>query len=473
MKIIFILAFLVGQLQAGDRPLPPLRSGPRTISLQWVRIANDRYDLRMVSGQPNQNGRVDIPLFAGLGRPVPVQLRPPFQLRPHVHLPGQPVRPQAQPQAQAQGQNQEAATTEITLRYISPSEFDPSKTFQRYEMPTCKRRNIRGPARSSPERKLSIASTGWTREKGLRYETGRTLTLTCTIDSFLTSFMFLVYRQSSFVERNFGLVLDKGEVALSIISNLAKRRDFRNPDIEIDHAIKRSWVETGMNKKLPFACGDNEDQNIWDNLKDSSRLMLLHTCDCMVNGENGQVDEQGYLEMTPEKLKVLQHLPTRPGVIPTRRDKAQCTSCQNDFKFAKAVVGNCTWFIKFKPKDTPAAVDPLKWPRYISFSNIEMRTGNSFKMVTFEKTYFSFVSTLENAMVPVNEDEPLPGLRRAYRGQRDVTENLVSFHFIDEKIFLYDNLVGDGEMKLIRSPMHYVLGRRMEPETIVYVKTDL
>ena len=288
--------------------------------------------------------------------------------------------------------------------------------------------------------------------------------------------MFRIFKRRSFCDTHLRLSEDnRGEKALREIERINRDRDMMDENYEKDFAIKEAWVKIGMNRRMGVRgidCSAKEQINIFNPLRDSSRLALFHTCECSVDGQNGQADELGDTKISADQLKELVKNPQRPpGPDTTRRSGRLCQQCKNNFRFTQAVVGNCTWFVKFNP--TPESADPGLWPEQIHFKNIESPEGEFFDSVTFQKEYFSFVGPLAESQNEVDEVGPLPadGSKKASLTESSIHQ--VSFHFFDGKIFYYDDLIRNGKLRKVRSPMHYIRAKKLVPEAIVYVKTDI
>ena len=376
----------------------------------------------------------------------------------------------------------------------SEIEYDDNKALQYFEWPVCRNDPIRD-RRAPPESHLTVTPTGWSNQRGLKWASGPSVANTCNIDSFLSNFLFRIFKRKDFVKMHLGLPdYDRGESALREIERLSLGRDITGLNFTADTLIKEAWIRTGMNRRIiprgpAFDCLGLEIDHIFGNLKDSSKMALVHTCGCDDKIDSSfQADNIEDMPMTPEKLGKLMtspYVPTDPKI--TRRGKKKCSLCKEDFRFVQAVVGNCTWFLRFTP--APEASDPTRWPDVITFTNIESPRGLP---VSFQKEYASFGGPSELSRNPVDETGPVPeDVNRLPLRQRpqaptmaprnpssptrfDLSGNThqVSFHFFDDKIFYYDGIVNDGKMRSVRSPLHYIRTRRLEPDSIVYVRTD-
>jgi hypothetical protein len=439
MKVVLLITiYFVGYLQAGDDQ----------ISLEWAKskTQTDGYELKFVKTRSTS---------------LPKSTPPPFYWGDAAGRPGRPKSNQNQP-------------TKVVLRRFGETKLDLSRSLQSYSFPGCFRQSS-NERDTTPKTPITISPDGWTNERGLKWASGRSLTNTCAIDPFLNNFMFMVFRDKNFVKKHLRLPLDRGETALKEISRLTLARDFYANDHKQDHSIKEAWVNIAMNRltttRAVLDCKGSENEMVLDYLKDSSRLAMFHTCGCRVTEANNVAEDIGYSEMTPEKLKVLVKLPVMRTPVDEKvsdRSRQMCRTCMQDYRFYQAVVGNCTWFVKFKPADTFEAMDPLKWPRFISFGNVEAEGSDGISLATsnYQLVYASYTGPLGYSHVDVNEDLPYPV---TYKPPTTST-HLVSFHFFDGKIYLYDDLSKSGKMKRIRSPVQYVVTRQLKPETVMYVK---
>ena len=369
-------------------------------------------------------------------------------------------------------------------------DFDEDLVIQKFRFPFCYGVNTEVP------RDLTIRPSGYTKERGLRWQAGTSTTNTCNIDSFLTNFILRDYKRPHFTGTYVRLhESNRGEAALRHITQLNRDRD-RDLTRLSDKLIKEAWIKIAMNRVIStrqqFDCMGDEAVNIFSHLASSSKLALIHTCGCQEDRRDTQTEELGLeTRINPGQLLELSKHPFRPpGLKATRRSKKKCKECKNDFRFNQGVVGNCTWFLRFQPTDDSA--DPMAWPESVSFRNVE----NKGRLVSFKKEYASFSGPSDDSDIPVDETGPVPIDRlRVPLKQRPVevkktklnpgpstsqaqeatslnSYHLVSFHFFDGKVFYYDGTMEDGHLKKVRSPIHYIRTKKLSPESIVYVRED-